>query len=547
MVLALAIGMPDAGAERGPEGGAAGELSAASAVTLGMSGAGSLMAGTSVTLGASSASSGAARSRSGVRLRHGRPQPNVIMIVTDDLDRTDLRLFPNIARLRREGTSLSNFFVSDSWCCPSRSTILRSQYVHSHGVRTNNPPNGGFPEFHARREDQSTIGTWMKSAGYRTGFVGKFLNGYPASAPATYVPPGWDDWHVPSQRHMYQQRDYHLVEQGFSIPYGHGPADHLDDVLARRANSFVHDSPRDKPFFLYLAPLAPHLPAPSAARHTAAFKNVKAPRPPSFNKAGTFKEPRWLRNKPKLCKKDIKRIDGIYRDRLRSMLSVNDMVGSLMKTLRDTQRLQNTYVIFTSDNGFHLGEHRLPPGKTTPYEEDIRIPFVIRGPGIPAGRSVNALAGTVDLAPTIAAIGGAKTPSFTEGRSLLPVLKGHTPGNWRKAMLMEFYAGKAKNHPEGPDCDTRARHGRGCPLPPTYAALRTDRYLYVEYVTGERQLYDLAADPYELRNLAGDPRLIGKDRPPRANRIRARLNHFSSWLAAYRSCKAATCRQADRG
>jgi N-acetylglucosamine-6-sulfatase len=428
MALPLAFGSPEAGAERDPGAGEAGELTAASAVTLGISGAGSLMAGTSVTLGSRSA--GGAQARSRVQLRHGRPRPNVIMVVADDLDRTDLARFPNIARLRREGTTLTNFFVSDSWCCPSRSTILRSQYVHSHGVRTNNPPNGGFPEFHARREDQSTIGTWMKAAGYRTGFVGKFLNGYPATAPPTYVPPGWDDWRVPSQRHMYQQRDYRLVEQGFSIPYGHGPADHLDDVLTRKATSFVNDSPSDKPFFLYLAPLAPHLPAAYSARHAGAFAGVKAPRPPSFNKPGAFDEPRWLMSKRKLGKKELRRIDTIYRDRLRSMLSVDDMVGELMKTLRETKRLQDTYIIFTSDNGFHLGQHRLPPGKTTPYEEDVHVPMVVRGPGIPAGRSVNALAGTVDLAPTIAAIGEARTPPYVEGRSLLPPYAPAASSTW---------------------------------------------------------------------------------------------------------------------
>ncbi|MFG2003308.1 sulfatase [Spirillospora sp. NPDC048911] len=507
------------------------------------------------------------------RAAGGGARPNIVVVLADDLDRTELNLFPNLARLRREGTSLTNFIVSDSWCCPSRSTILRSQYVHSHRVLTNNPPNGGFPEFYARGLDRSTVGTWLRSAGYRTGLIGKFLNGYPNGASPTYVPPGWDDWRVPAPRRMYRQRDYQLVERGVLVPYGSAPEDHLDDVLTSKAVSFVRETPKAKPFFLYLAPVAPHLPAASAARHAGAFATAKVPRTPSFNRAvkrtgtagltdeagdgatGTtgaekaapgFGEPRWISGKPKLSAKDIKRIDAIHRDRLRSMLSVDDMVGAVMKSLRDTGRLQNTYIFFTSDNGFHLGQHRLQPGKTTPFEEDIRVPMLVRGPGVPAGGTSSALAGTVDLAPTFARLAGARVPPFAEGRPLTSLLRGRERRHWRRAMLVEFFAGKAKQHPEGPDCDTRVKHARGCPLPPTYAALRTGRYTYVEYATGERQLFDLATDPYQLHNLVADPALAGKGRSPRADRIRARLHRLSAWLERYRRCAGASCRKADR-
>ncbi|MEU5884832.1 sulfatase [Spirillospora sp. NPDC047279] len=491
-------------------------------------------------------------------MKRGGAPPNIVLVLADDLDRTDLGLFPNIDRLRREGTSLSNFIVSDSWCCPSRSSILRSQFVHSHRVLTNNPPNGGFPEFHARGLDRSTIGTWLRPAGYRTGFMGKFLNGYPRTASPAYVPPGWDEWHVPAPRRMYQQRGYQLIEQGFPVAYGNGPQDHLDDVLARKAVSFVHESPKDKPFFLYLSPIAPHGPAAYAQRHARAFPNARAPRTPSFNRAvqtprktakapGRQAEPRWLSTKPRLGAQDISRIDRVHRNRLRSMLAVDDMVGALMKSLRDTGRLRNTYVFFTSDNGFHLGQHRLPPGKTTPFEEDIRVPMLVRGPGVPAGRSVPAMAGTVDLAPTFARLAGARIPAYAEGRPLTPLLRGREPRGWRRAMLVEFFAGRAKNNPEGPDCDTRDERGRGCPLPPTYAALRTARHTYVEYVTGERQLFDLAADPHQLRNLMADPALAGKGRAPGAERLRARVQRLSGWLGRYRACSGASCRRADRG
>ncbi|MFI0448437.1 sulfatase [Actinomadura sp. 6N118] len=496
----------------------------------------------------------------------GKTKPNIVVVLADDLNSMDLNLFPNIARLRREGTSLTNFIVSDSWCCPSRSTILRSQYVHSHGVRTNNPPNGGFPEFHARGHDRSTIGTWLRKAGYRTGFIGKFLNGYPNTAGPTYVPPGWDAWHVPAPRRMYQQSGYRLIEQGVPVSYGMAPEDHLDDVLTRKAVSFVHGASKATPFFLYAAPIAPHLPAAYAIRHAGAFPDAKAPRTASFNRAvnppgevlsletgkpgkdaAGLREPHWLSGKPKLSDRSIQRIDSIYRDRLRSMLSVDDMVGALMKSLRDTGRLRNTYFFFTSDNGFHLGQHRLPPGKTTPFEEDIRVPMLVRGPGVTAGGTMSAMAGTVDLAPTFAHLARARVPAFAEGRPLTPLLRGRKPRAWRHAMLVEFYAGRAKHNPEGQDCDTRPKHSRGCPLPPTYAALRTRRYTYVEYMTGERQLFDLTADPHQLRNLIADPALISKGGGPKANRVRAHIKRLSAWLKRYRACAGASCRQADRG
>ncbi|GAA2582935.1 sulfatase [Actinomadura fulvescens] len=494
----------------------------------------------------------------------GGAKPNIILVVADDLATTDLATnpsrFPNLARLRREGTSFTNFIVSDSWCCPSRATILRSQYVHSHRVLTNNPPNGGFPEFHARGLDGSTVGTWLRPAGYRTGFMGKYLNGYPNTAGPAYVPPGWDAWHVPAARGLYQQRGYQLIEQGAPVSYGRAPADHLDDVLTRKAVSFVRETPRDKPFFLYVAPIAPHLPAAYAARHARAFPGVKAPRTPSFNRAvrraktaprlagpaSGFTEPRWLATKPKLGAKAIRRSDRIYRDRLRSLLSVDDMVGALRKSLRDTGRLGKTYLFFTSDNGYHLGQHRLPPGKTTPFEEDIRVPMLVRGPGVPAGGTVRAMAGTVDLAPTFAQLARARIPAFAEGRPLTRLLRGRKPRAWRRAMLVEFFAGKPKFDPVGPDCDTRPKRALGCPLPPTYAALRTGRYTYVEYVTGERQLFDLATDPHQLRNLAADPALLRKDASPKAKRIRARIHTMSGWLKRYRACAGASCRKADR-
>jgi arylsulfatase A-like enzyme len=437
-------------------------------------------------------------------------KPNVVFILTDDLDATDLRKFPNIWNLLvRQGASFSRFYVTNPWCCPSRSSILRSQYMHSHQVESNRQPTGGFRKFQPL--EASTIGTWMQAAGYRTALMGKYLNQYPSPRDATYVPRGWNEWAVPITR-LYQEYGYALNENGVIRQHGNSASDYLEDVLSAKAAGFVTQK---SPFFLYLAPVAPHKPANYAPRHAMAFTGEKAPRPPSFDQADLSAEPQWLRSKKPLSPKMVQRIDWLYQDRMRAMLGVDDMVGALVASLERSGRLQDTYIFLTSDNGFHLGQHRLRPGKTTPFEEDIRVPMVVRGPGIAPGSTVDLLTSTADLAPTLAELGGAVTPWFAEGRSLIPVLRGRSVP-WRDAVLVEY---------------AQPPYGQGA-YPPSYNVLRTGQYSYVEYSTGERQLYDLAADPYQLRNLAAtaDPVLIGR---------------LSARLAVLHGCTGPTCRMAD--
>ncbi|WP_240506830.1 sulfatase [Thermoactinospora rubra] len=445
-------------------------------------------------------------------------KPNIILILTDDLDYGNLEHFPNISNLLvRRGLSFDRYFVTNSWCCPSRASILRSQHVHSHGVLTNTAPEGGFDRFTRLGLERSTIGTWMQAAGYRTAMMGKYLNHYPGEAAApTYVPPGWNDWHVPV-RGLYESYGYTLNSNGRLADYGWAEQDYIEDVLTAKAKDFITAS--DQPFFLYLAPIAPHNPANPAVRHATAFSDLKAPRPPSFNQDDVSREPGWLRSRPKIKEAGIAAIDDRYRRRMRAMLGVDDMVGSLLTTLDQAGKLSDTYVFFASDNGFHLGTHRLKQGKTTPFEESIHVPLVVRGPGVAPG-VVRDLTANIDLAPTFAELGGAAPPAFAEGRSLVPFLKGRRPDGWRRHVLVEFFR---------PENRISARQ---TPVPP-YAALRTDRYTYVHYVTGERQLYDLTADPYQLDNLAAtaDPELLAR---------------LESLLQAMRGCSGAGCRTADQ-
>lgn len=454
----------------------------------------------------------------GATTARSESRPNIVLVLADDLETGTLPYFPNITRLVRQGTSFDRFFVTNSWCCPSRSSILRSQYVHSHGVLTNTAPEGGFDRFHTLGLERSTIGTWMQQAGYRTALMGKFLNHYPGeTADESFVPPGWNEWHVPVT-HLYEEYGYRLNENGTLVDHGFQKQDYLSDVLARKATDFITGS-KGTPFFLYLAPIGPHNPANPAVRHANAFAGATAPRTPSFNQEDVSAEPLWLRTRPPLSEVDVGEVDERYRARMRSMLGVDDLVGSVVQALRQSGKLNNTYIFFGSDNGFHLGTHRLKQGKTTPFDEAIRVPLVVRGPGVKAGATISRLGSTVDLAATFADLAGATMPPFAEGRSLVPLLKGHPPGEWRRNVLVEFVR------------PTNRSSAAQTPVP-GYQALRTERYAYARYETGERQLYDVHADPYELHNLAGkaDPALLAG---------------LDARLTAMVTCSGATCRVAD--
>ncbi len=290
--------------------------------------------------------------------------------------------------MTQQGTTFSNYFVTDSLCCPSRSSILRGQYVHNHGVHTNLPPTGGFEQFHALGNESSTIGTWMHAAGYHTGLLGKYLNGYPDTVARRYVPPGWDDWVSPSGGNPYAEYNYQLNDNGTLEHHGTQPSDYLVDLLSQKAGEFIGSAPKNKPFFLYVAPYVPHQPATPAPRYTNAFPGVQAPRPPSFDQVDPT-APAWLRDRPPLTAPLITTIDNLYRRRLQTMLGVDDMLANVVTSLQKSGQLDNTYIVFSSDNGFHLGEHRLPPGKQTAFEEDIHVPLVVRGPGVPKGKTVD--------------------------------------------------------------------------------------------------------------------------------------------------------------
>ena len=461
-------------------------------------------------------------------------RPNIILILTDDLDAKSISVMPQLKTLiADQGTTFTNFFVTYALCCPSRSSILRGQYVRNHQVLTNTPPSGGFEKFQAVGNDQSTIATWLKAAGYRTTLMGKYLNGYPDRNNPTYVPPGWDEWYSPVTGSAYGNYNYRMNENGRLVEYGNTPQDYLTDVLARKASDVIRRATRDgTPFFIYLATYAPHAPATPARRHANAFPNTTAPRPPSFNEADVSDKPAWVQDLPLLSPEQITRINEQYRVRLRSLLAVDDLLATLVDVLQNTGQLGRTYILFTSDNGFHLGEHRMLMGKNTAYDEDIRVPLIVRGPAVPARRTLEHLTLNIDLAPTFAELAGAAMPAFVDGRSLVPLL-GATPpplAQWRQAFLVEHYVEPRRAEPPGAG-ERRAPVRRGGGVP-DLNGIRTQNAIYVEYGTGERELYNLVTDPYELQNLL---RTVPAD-------LEAQ---FAARLADLRRCAAAPCRTAE--
>lgn len=450
-------------------------------------------------------------------------RPNVVLIVADDLDRRAVTAMPNLqALLAAQGASCARNFVTTPLCGPSRASIFRGQYAHNHGVLTNAGEQGGFPAFYRLGLESSTIATWLHDAGYRTGLFGKYLNRYPKTARKSWVPPGWDAWAALFDTGENFYTDFGLNENGHQVIYDAASGAYLTDVIAEKAVAFVRDSAAaESAFFAYIAPYAPHSPATPAPRHADAFASAAAPRVPSFNEADIADKPAWLRDRPPLTAEQIASIDERERQRLRSLLAVDEMIASLVQALADAGQLDDTYLLFTSDNGFLLGEHRLPLGKQTAYEESIGVPLIVRGPGIPAEAVVEAITLNIDLAPTIADWCDVAPPDFVDGASLAPLLRGETSADWRHVALIEEFdipksGGKATPEAGTPSPAEESDEGENGEISPVqslgYRALRGDDLLYVAYDDGERELYDLAADPYELANLAerADPTLLAQ-------------------------------------
>jgi N-acetylglucosamine-6-sulfatase len=441
-------------------------------------------------------------------------RPNVVVIMTDDQTVESLRVMGNVrGLLAAQGVTFDNNFATFPLCCPSRATFLTGQYPHNHRVLGNAPPNGGYD----RLDHMNTLPVWLQRAGYATVHIGKYLNGY-GRVRQTEVPPGWVEWHGSIDPSTYSFYNYTINENGRLVRYGNTAADYQADVYTRKATDVIRRYAADpRPLFLSVAYLAPHSGGPResddpsnqatpvpAPRHRNVFATQPLPTPPSFNEADVSDKPTGIRTRPLIGQARVNGIRENYQQRLESLLAVDEGVAEIVRTLEATGKLGRTYIIFTADNGFFHGEHRVPAGKTLVYEPSIRVPLIIRGPRIPRGGRRAQLAGNIDLAATIADAARIRPGRAPDGRSLLPIARDRLLFSGRDILLET----------------------------PSYSAIRTPRWVYVEHANGERELYDLIRDPHQLTSQHLNPAL-------QATRV-----DLAARLTQLRGCSGVTCRQA---
>jgi N-acetylglucosamine-6-sulfatase len=421
--------------------------------------------------------------------------PNMVFILTDDMRKDDLKYMPKTkALLQSTGMTFENAFVSNPLCCPSRTTIMRGQYSHNTGVWSNSSTDsssttaGGWYAYQQNGNEADNVATRLQLAGYKTGLFGKYLNGYDNTA---YRPPGWDRWFGAFTSGTLHYFDYDVNDQGTITHYGTSASAYSTDVISGQADAFISaNASQGVPFFAYVAPIALHEPSTPAPRDAHEYDGIQGPRLASFNEADVTDKPPWMQKLPRLSSSQVSAIDKRHEKRIESLQAVDDLVAGVVNALDTTKTpsgakaLDNTYIFFTSDNGFHHGEHRIAKQKWRPYEEDIRMPLLIRGPGIAAGSTTEKLTLNTDYMPTFLDLADSQIPSYADGRPLRPVLNGSVT-TWRSAVLPEAAANYS----------------------PAYEGIRTISTVgaparkYLEYSGGVKELYKLDTDPYKLTNL----------------------------------------------
>lgn len=382
----------------------------------------------------------------------------------------------------------SHYYVTDSLCCPSRSSIFTGKLPHDTHVFTNQLPLGGYEAFNSHGNETQTFALALQRDGYKTAILGKYLNGYEPTKNG--VPQGWKDWDVAGNG--YKEFNYELNQDGRVVQYGQKPEDYLTDVAAGIAADFVRRS-EPGPFFIEIATFASHAPFIPAPRDADKFPGLTVPKSPAFGARPGPDAPKWLKEIPPLRRAEISKLDAAFRMRAQAVQAVDQMIGRL-RTMLAASGDQNTYVIFSSDNGFHMGDYSLRHGKMTPYDTDIHVPLVIVGPGVAKGAVVDAIVENIDLTPTFTQLAAGPGGTMPDGRSLVALLSGKPVTDWRHLALVEHRnPGYNLTDPDAPQ--------KYSANPPSYDALRLQNAMYVEYATGEMCYYDLTKDPYELSNV----------------------------------------------
>ena len=435
----------------------------------------------------------------------GAGPPNVVLITTDDQTLRDMQHMPKTRRLLGDsGVTFRNALSPHPLCCPARAEILTGQFAQNNGVRTNIPPYGGVD---ALISPDNVLPVWLQAAGYTTVFMGKYLNGYGSHAPAD-IPAGWDDWNG-SYRGVYDYDGVSLNHNGTVVPYvGRIQADVYADLTA----DLVGDLAGDRPFFLWQSQLAPHSQrernggwvAPTASKRNAGTfvdEPLDSRSFPSYNEADVSDKPTAVSELPRLGARAASRLTVLNRGRLESLQDVDDAVASMVRRLKEVGEYDDTLILFTSDNGFLMGEHRYI-GKALPYEASVRVPLLMTGPSLPAGELRRQPVTLVDLAPTILDAAGATAGRVQDGRSLLPAARSRDAAGWDTVLVQAGPPGGDGDNPL-PQATLQATEDSAW----LYRGVRTARYTYARYLaTGEEELYDRRLDPFQLDSLAGNPR-----------------------------------------
>jgi N-acetylglucosamine-6-sulfatase len=436
----------------------------------------------------------------------GGGEPNIVVVITDDQTKAAFNglTMPYTRRVvAKQGTVLADAVVTSPLCCPSRASFMTGQYTHNHGA---------WNSYATLTDPASHLGSWLRSDGYRTAMVGKYFNHYhKAVANPTKPAPGWDQWRMLLEPMSYF--NYDVSVNGDRVHRGGGDGDYSTTYLNREAVGLVRRwAPSDRPFFLWLSPHAPHdekvrsgnsscagraVPAPG---DESLFANAKLPRTPAFNERKMADKPRFMRQLKRLTRPDVRELERVYRCRLASLREVDRGVKAIVEALRAKHDLNDTVIVFTSDNGLFYGEHRLRDGKRLAYEEAIDVPLAMRVPanvlgGGAAGRVSQPVA-NIDLAPTVLELAGSNACGggscrVMDGRSMVPLLRGDA-GAWPadRGRLVEMrncrYSGMLAE-------DELVVHHISVPKPPgKRGCKRTEAY----------ERYDLAADPFQLRSRA---------------------------------------------
>ncbi|KAI0477164.1 arylsulfatase [Xylariaceae sp. FL0804] len=474
-------------------------------------------------------------------------KPNIVLIFTDDQDLHlgSLDYMPILQKeLIQQGTQFTNHYATVAQCCPSRASLFRGQAAHNTNITNVRHPGGDYQKWLKAGENDDHLGNWLVNAGYNAEYLGKFLNGYSRGNYMT-KPTGWTHTDILVDPYVYSYNNVVMSANGATPVSYHGF--HQLDVIRVKALDRIDQLAADgKPFYLTIAPSAPHvqggdLPVPQT-RYNGTANGLSAPRGGNWNPSEELQQGKasWVKLLAKMNQTVIDRVDEHFRARIDVLQGVDDIIQDVVEKLRNNSILDNTYIVYTTDNGYHLGNHRLAAGKQMPYREDTNLPLIVRGPGVPANATSKLPSAHYDFPPTfleMAGVAKADFPVFLDGRSLLSSWKSANTslptcplggGDAHEIINVEFWGTGSIESPlqkPGPYGSNQ-----------TYKTLRVvgddHSYLYSRWCTNETELYDTQSDPYELHNIANNTDDATK-------RLKSRLNAL---LLATKSCAEQTCR-----